>query len=243
MVKPPRFFRNPEKRIENRVREYHGQRGWLVEKTHSSALVSGWPDLFMFRQDKGIFWVDIKNPEGYRYTPSQCRLWTHWASRGLGVWIMTEEDETVLDRPPNFMDFWKPHYEKYLDGTIMEGVLLGGEEDSEGFLEKELVETLRSWDWLVFKTHSTTYSKGWPDLMLYHTQWGFYWVDVKRPNKNRLTKAQCQTWTRWEKHGLGVWILEGIDDLSKLKSAPNWREYWRPDYDKYIKPVDLEPLK
>jgi hypothetical protein len=100
--------------------------GWHVEVLSCNAYQKGIPDFYCFKDCVGRLgqyhgevhrWVDIKRPSGSKLTPDQCRKWPVWESIGLGVWILdgTEEDpEAVLFGPPNFRNWWKPAYDKYL---------------------------------------------------------------------------------------------------------------------------------
>jgi len=117
MVKKPIFRSNPEHKIESNLRRFLEIRGWLVEKTHSTAYSSGWPDLMCWHLDYGLRWVDVKVPGQHRYTKAQCQKWPAWEKGGLGVWVLmgaTDEWYSKLFKPPNFREYWKPHYDKYL---------------------------------------------------------------------------------------------------------------------------------
>lgn len=133
MIKDPRFHSNPEKIIEDGIRfDLLPARGWLVEKTHSTAFSSGWPDLFCWHPHFGLRWVDVKNPKAYRYTKAQIQTWPKWEAMGLGVWIMMEASEAEyqkLFQPPNFREFWRPSYDQYLLNVedIIEEILDGDE--------------------------------------------------------------------------------------------------------------------
>lgn len=112
-----RFRSSPEKIIEDAIRLFLSERGWRVDKTHSSAYSSGWPDLHCWHPHFGLRWVDVKNPLAYTYTKSQCQLWPQWEKFGLGVWIMfaaSDDEYSRLFKPANFRDYWKPRYDEYL---------------------------------------------------------------------------------------------------------------------------------
>ena len=117
-MKAPRFHSRPEAAIQERVRTFLEQRGWTVEETHGNVYQTGLPDLFAWHPTYDLFrWVDVKNPDAYRFTKHQCQKWVTWEKAGLGVWIMTEATEqeySKLFKPPNFREYWKPHYDKYL---------------------------------------------------------------------------------------------------------------------------------
>jgi len=93
--------------------------------------------------------------------------------------------------------------------------------------------------------HGNAFQKGIPDLYCWNPQFGgeeglHRWVDVKVEGHYQYTKAQCQKWPLWESIGLGVWIMMNDTDewYAKLFEPPNFRDYWRPSYDKYVLKVE-----
>lgn len=90
--------------------------------------------------------------------------------------------------------------------------------------------------WHVEIMHGNQFQHGIPDLWTWHAQWNFRWIDTKTPKKNSLTKRQCQKWPIWEKKGIGVWIMVEATqaEYDKLMGPPNFRDFWRPSYDKYL---------
>ena len=53
---------------------------------------------------------------------------------------------------------------------------------------------------------------------------------MKRPGKNySFTKAQKRKWPKWDRKGVGIWILtaanQGAYDL--LFQPPNWKQFWK----------------
>lgn len=110
----------------------------------------------------------------------------------------------------------------------------------ESAIQAEIKRYLEDRGWLVYVTTCGAYMKGLPDLLCHHPCYGTRLVDVKRPKGSSLTKAQCQVWTRFERFGLGVWIMTECD-VSVLMGPPNFREWWKPRYDKYLlrNPADI----
>lgn len=108
----------------------------------------------------------------------------------------------------------------------------------EASIQKNLIEFLVEMGWVVKATHGSAYSSGFPDLFCWHPCYGLRWVDVKVEDRFSYTKAQCQTWTEWESKGLGVWIMFGESCYDKLFGPPNFRDYWKPRYDQYLRDVD-----
>ena len=106
-----------ESALQREIKTYLQRREWHVEVFTCNAFQKGIPDLFAYKCVDGeeyFRWVDIKRPKGSKLTKAQCKKWPLWESIGLGVWIMTSCDDSVLFGPPNFRDWWKPAYDKYL---------------------------------------------------------------------------------------------------------------------------------
>jgi hypothetical protein len=111
----------------------------------------------------------------------------------------------------------------------------------EDKLQDQIVQFLRDRGWLVEETHGNAYQRGLPDLFCWHPKYKlFRWVDVKVESRNVYTKAQCQKWPIWESFELGVWIMMKADDewYQKLWEPPNFRDFWKPRYDKYLKSIE-----
>lgn len=101
-----------------------------------------------------------------------------------------------------------------------------------------IVPLLEDKGWLVEVMHASFALKGIPDLYCWHQGLQLHrWIDVKLPSGSVLTKAQCQKWPRWEEVGLGIWIMKAAteEEYQKLFGPPNWRDLWRPSYEKYIR--------
>jgi len=116
----------------------------------------------------------------------------------------------------------------------------------EAALQLKIIDLLEECGWIVEVMHGNVFQKGIPDLYLFHRQYGHKWVDVKLPKGSVLTKAQCQKWPKWEAAGIDIWIMKAatIEEYQKLFQPANWREMWKPRYDKYIRDVEdiLEEL-
>lgn len=110
----------------------------------------------------------------------------------------------------------------------------------EAAIQRRLRTFLEARGWLVEVMHSNAFMSGVPDLYLHHPEYGSRWVDVKVEHQHRYTKAQCQKWPKWESYGVGVWILFDATDAeyAKLFQKPNFRDFWKPSYDKYTATLD-----
>lgn len=104
-----------ESKLQSEIKAYLEARGWHVEVFTCNAYQKGIPDLIAYR-DHGtvVRWIDVKRPKLGTLTKHQCQKWPVWESIGVGVWVMTECDDSVLFGPPNWREWWKPRYEKYL---------------------------------------------------------------------------------------------------------------------------------
>jgi hypothetical protein len=111
----------------------------------------------------------------------------------------------------------------------------------EWAIQRDLMRFLRERGWLVERTHGNLFQQGFPDLYVSHKEFGQRWIDVKNPVSYRYTKAQCQKWPIWHSFGIGIWIITGAteEEYDKLFSTPNWKDYWKESYDKYLVEVDV----
>lgn len=107
----------PEAAIQRRIRAFLGDRGWETYQTHGNAFQAGLTDLIIYNPKYGYRFVDVKVAGRYSFTKAQCQVWTAWEKVGWGVWILTDdtdEEYKKLFGPPNFRDYWKPSYDRYL---------------------------------------------------------------------------------------------------------------------------------
>lgn len=112
---------NPlESVCQRRVKAALAKHGWHIEVLSCNAFQKGIPDLYAFKADPGgehHRWIDVKRPKGSTLTKHQCQKWPVWEAIGLGVWILTGSEanpEDILFGPPNFRNWWKPRYDKFL---------------------------------------------------------------------------------------------------------------------------------
>lgn len=118
----------------------------------------------------------------------------------------------------------------------------------ESTIQRRVKAELIAAGWHVEVLSCNAYQKGIPDLYAFKIHRGkeiHRWIDVKRPKGGTLTKHQVQKWSAWEKIGLGVWILTGQEpdyDLV-LCRRPNWREWWKPRYEKWLECNPWEVLE
>lgn len=103
-------------------------------------------------------------------------------------------------------------------------------------IQAQLMRFLIDREWLVERMHGNVYQQGVPDLYIYHERYGQRWIDVKNPGRYEFTKHQKVKWPKWERFGVGIWIITAAteEEYDKLFEPPNWRQYWKPRYDKEI---------
>jgi hypothetical protein len=140
-MKNIRSKHGPEWGIQRNLMRFLRERGWLVERTHGNLFQQGFPDLYVSHKQFGQRWIDVKNPGSYRYTKAQCQKWPVWDAFGIGIWIIVGANETEYDKlfkTPNWRDYWKPSYDKYLiDPSVLIAELIAAEEEED----KVTVET------------------------------------------------------------------------------------------------------
>lgn len=109
--------KGPEAIIQEAIVEFLENRGWTVKVTHGDALLNGLPDLYCVHPVHKQRWIEVKNPENYKFTPAQLRDFPI-ISKCVGIWIMVaateEEYKKVLVGPPN--------WHKYLTTASMKSI-------------------------------------------------------------------------------------------------------------------------
>lgn len=103
-----------------------------------------------------------------------------------------------------------------------------------------MVTYLSDRGWLVEVTNGNMYQIGFPDLFVCHPKHGQRWVEVKNPKHYTFTPGQRTKWPKWEKFGVGIWILTAADEENyrKLFGPPNWREFWKAGWE----PLDIQKI-
>ena len=102
----------------------------------------------------------------------------------------------------------------------------------EWYIQRDLIRYLEDRGWLVERLIGNALQVGIPDIWIYHFDYGPRWIDVKNLTSYEFTPAQRDKWPKWEKHGVGIWILTAAtqSEYDKLFGDPNWRDYWKPKY-------------
>ena len=106
---------------------------------------------------------------------------------------------------------------------------------TEGTSQKALRDIMFKKGWLTAKTHGSMLQRGWPDLFIGHPSLnlgpggkfgGSGWIETKSLRKyHYLGKYQAVLFAKWERYGVGIWVLRGPDDYGLLFEEHNWRSF------------------
>lgn len=104
----------------------------------------------------------------------------------------------------------------------------------EWFIQRDFIKFLEIRDWLVERVIGNQFQTGLPDLYCFKREFGERWIDIKNPGRYSFTAAQKYKWPLWGKFGVGIWIITAASqsEYDKLFAPPNWRAYWKPQWDK-----------
>ncbi|MFA5758467.1 MAG: hypothetical protein WC942_03725 [Clostridia bacterium] len=100
--------KGPEAKIQDDIIKFLTLRGWWVKIIHGSTFQNGLPDLFAAKRSCGSRWIEVKNPEGYRFTGAQMETFPIMSAMGVGIWILTaatEREYNKLFLPPNWWTY------------------------------------------------------------------------------------------------------------------------------------------
>lgn len=131
-------------------------------------------------------------------------------------------------------------------GKIEVGRIKKAKHGPEYHIQEKLITFLDARGWLVERMVGNAYQKGIPDLYLFHPDYEYRWVDVKRPDGSySFTKDQKKKWPVWDSYGVGIWILVAAtqSEYDKLFAPPNWKDYWKSSWGPINpEPVDIDAL-
>lgn len=215
--------------------------GWYTLQTHGNANQAGFPDVLALHRRWGVRWVEVKRPGGVRFTQAQLDVFTAFSSRGVGVWVVTGEDQVrLLHGPAN----WHTHLM-----SSSRGIVLRGEPKRikkwgpEAAIQDSAILKLTSPcgcgadcrthtlnNWYCLETYGSAYQSGLPDVFACHRALGQRWIEFKNPAGYKFTPAQSDVFPRFAAEGVGIWILDGHSDahLSLLNGPAQWHTFMWP---------------
>jgi hypothetical protein len=96
-----------EAKIQEEVEDKLRLLKWYVISTHGNIYQHGLPDIYCGHLKYGTRWLEIKNPDGYSFTPSQMENFQLMSAAGIGIWIATSAIQVpdVLFAPPNWYTY------------------------------------------------------------------------------------------------------------------------------------------
>ena len=98
----------PEWFTQNAVAKMLRAKGWLVIRLVGLSWQYGLPDLMIFHKDFGMWFVEIKCEDHYRWTTHQRWRFPVLTEYGAGIWILTDATEEQYERlfkRPNLWDY------------------------------------------------------------------------------------------------------------------------------------------
>lgn len=98
---------------------------------------------------------------------------------------------------------------------------IGKKGNPEAKIQEAIKDALVSDGWHVEKFHGGRFQSGIPDLMAFHKEHGYRWIEIKT-TKGKLTPAQGAKFPIWHKAGIGIWVLMSVDEIPLLFQEPNW---------------------
>jgi len=103
-----RNVKGPEAIIQAAIIKFLREREWLVLPTHGNMYQRGFPDLYCCKRRYGTRWIEVKNPEKFKFTPAQLETFPRLSAEGVGVWILTAATEVEyqkLFKLPNWYQY------------------------------------------------------------------------------------------------------------------------------------------
>ena len=109
----------------------------------------------------------------------------------------------------------------------------------EDAIQGRVVLFLEARGWLVERIIGVAAQSGLPDLYCYHKDFGSKWIDIKVKGNCTMTPRQCQKWPVWEAKGRDIHIMYEAteEDYRNIFGPANWRELWKPRYNRYIRDI------
>jgi hypothetical protein len=110
-MEPQKGFKprkQPEAIIQDKICKKLKGLDWFVKETHGDLYQSGFPDIYAFHRSYGQRWIEVKNPNGYAFTPAQLKWFPMFSAVGCQVWILTsdsDEEYKKLFLPENWYQY------------------------------------------------------------------------------------------------------------------------------------------
>lgn len=210
--------------------------GWYCRVTHGNKYQSGLPDIYCCHRRYGTRWVEVKRPTGYRFTNDQVNVFHRFASKGIGVWVLTSEQDHERNKLFAHANWWA-----YLSTGSQINVPIdkipkkGPEAKIQNSILDRLTTACKCTDppncsthhlqnWFCIETYGTMYQSGFPDIYCCHKKFGARWIECKNPKGYRFTPAQLDVFPQISAHGVPLHILVDSheQELNKIFGPSNW---------------------
>lgn len=106
--KPIKKF-GPEGIIQDQIISKLRSDDWYCIETYGNMFQSGLPDVYCCHAKYGSRWIECKNPNGYKFTDAQLKVFPRFGAESIGIWIMMSiSDIPKMFGPPNWYHYlWK----------------------------------------------------------------------------------------------------------------------------------------
>lgn len=97
----------PERRLQNQIKTILEADDWYTLDTHGNIFQYGFPDMYACHKKYGTRWIEVKNPDGYKFTPAQLKNFPLMQAHGSQVWVLTSTNDVykTLNGPGNWYRF------------------------------------------------------------------------------------------------------------------------------------------
>lgn len=96
--RPKKVGSGPEAAIQEAIIKKLRYREWHVEVIHGNAYQSGLPDLYATHSRWGGKWIEVKNPESYKFTPAQLETFPKLCANGSPVYVLISDHNLELEK-------------------------------------------------------------------------------------------------------------------------------------------------
>lgn len=216
-------------------------RGWYCRITHGNAYQSGFPDIFACSRRYGVRWIEVKRPTGSRFTQAQLNVFTKFASKNVGVWVLVADTEWEINKlfgPSNWYSMLNTSRGIVLEDEVKRIPKSGPEAIIQNGILAKLTKDCGCSDsaictkhplnnWYCLETYGSMYQSGFPDIYCCHKIYGTRWIECKNPVSYKFTSAQTDVFPCLASQGVPIHIMTADHDveLNLLFQPANWYKY------------------
>ena len=90
--------KGPEAIIQEAIIGFLRAREWFVKETHGNMYQMGFPDLYAAHYRYGARWIEVKNPDSYKFTTAQLEDFPKFTAAKVGIWILVAATESEYEK-------------------------------------------------------------------------------------------------------------------------------------------------